>query len=181
MSYDLTFFTPRPGVDVHDIVEQDEDTARGRRDPAIEAKKRKLAGMLVAHDPRLELAKPDFDAIARLHKMRVDEAYERFRNLELTDTSAQSTGIQITLWDDGAGLSIPYWHAGDAARSVLRQAWGLIEIVCRETNYEVFDPQLDRVIDVNAFDDVLATYAGATQRMEALIGRAPKKPWWKFW
>lgn len=181
MSYDLTFFTPRPGVDVHDIVEHDEGVSRGRRNEAVEARKRKLADMLIAHEARLELAKPDFGAIARLHKMRVDEAYERFRHLELTDTSAQSTGIQITLWDDGAGLTIPYWHQGDAARRVLEQAWGLIEIICRETNYEVFDPQLDRVIDVNAFDDVLETYAGATQRMEALIGRAPKKPWWKFW
>jgi hypothetical protein len=179
MSYDLTFFTPRPGVDVHDIVEIDEDrTARGRRDPKTEAKKRKLADALLAHDKRLELSKPDFDAIAKLHKMRVDEAYERFRDLELNHTAS---GIQIQLYDDGAALSIPYWHSGDAARRVLEQAWSAIDIVCRETGYEVFDPQLDRVIDVNAFDAVLETYAGATARMEAMVGRSPKKPWWKFW
>lgn len=178
MSYDLTFFTPRPGVDVHDIVEVDEDRARGKRDPKTEAKKRKVADALLAHDARLELSTPDFAAIARLHKMRVDEAYERFRDLELTDNAS---GMQILLFDDGAGLTIPYWHSGDAARRVIEQAWGAIEIVCRESGYEVFDPQLDRVIDVNAFDDVLRSYAGTTQRMEALIGRAPKKPWWKFW
>jgi hypothetical protein len=179
MSYDLQFFTPRPGVDVHDIVEVDEDRdARGPRDPKTEARKGKLADALLAHDKRLERSKQDFDAIATLHKMRVDEAYERFRDIELTDTAS---GVQILLFDDGAGLSIPYWHSGDAARRVLEQAWSMIEIICRETGYEVFDPQLDRVIDVNAFDDVLATYAGATARMEAMVGRAAKKPWWKFW
>ncbi|NOT40914.1 MAG: hypothetical protein HOP13_10510 [Alphaproteobacteria bacterium] len=180
MSYDLRFFTPRPGVDVHDIVgnEDGEGPAQGKRNPVAEANKRKLADALIAHDARLELFKPDFAAIANLHKMRVDEAHERFRHLEL---NATASGIQITLTDDSASLTIPYWHKGDDARRVLEQAWGLIEIVCRETNYEVFDGQLDRVIDVNAFDDVLRSYAGTTQRMEALIGRAPKKPWWKFW
>lgn len=180
MSYDFHFFTPRPGVDVRDIIgdEDGEVFARGPRNPAIEAKKRKLADALLAHDARLELFKPNFEDIAELHKMRVDEAYERFRHLELNDTSA---GIQITLFDDNASLTIPYWHHGDAARRVLHQAWGMIDIICRECGYEVFDPQLDHVIDVNAFDDVLACYARATGRMEQLIGRAPKKPWWKFW
>jgi hypothetical protein len=178
MSYDLTFFTPRPGVDVHDIVEVDEDRARGRRDPKTESKKKKVADALLAHDKRLELFNVDYDEVAKLYKMRIDEAYERFRNVELTDTQS---GVQIELYDDGAALSIPYWHSGDAARRVLEQVWGAIEIVCRETGYEVFDPQLDRVIDVNAFDDVLETYAGATARMEAMVRREVKKPWWKFW
>lgn len=179
MSYDLTFFTPRPGVDVHDIVEVDEDhMARGPRDPKTEAKKRKLADALLAFDRRLELTQPDFDAIAKLHKMRIDDAYNRFRDLELTDGTS---GVQFHLFDDSAGLSIPYWHSGEPARRVIEQVWALIEIVCRETGYEVFDPQLDRVIDVNAFDEVLETYVGATSRMQTMLGRAAKKPWWKFW
>lgn len=181
MSYDLQFFAPRPGVAVRDIVDDDDGPAQGKRNPTIEAKKRKLVDALVAHDKRLELLEPDFDAIARLHKMPLDEAYERIRHLELADMTKESSGIQIVLFDDRASLTIPYWHNGDAARRVLGQVWGLIEIICRDTGYEVFDPQLDRVIDVNAFDDVLRSYAGTTQRMEALIGRAPKKPWWKFW
>ena len=178
MSYDLTFFTPRPGVDVHDIVEVDEDRVRGKRDPKTEAKKKKVSDALLAHDKRLELFRIDYKEVAKLYKMSIDEAYERFRDLELNDTS---NGIQIQIYDDSAALSIPYWHSGDAARRVLEQAWSAIEIICRETGYEVFDPQLDRVIDVNAFADVLETYAGATARMEAMVGRETKKPWWKFW
>ena len=180
MSYDLHFFTPRPGVDVRDIVETDdgESLSRGKRDPATEEKKRKLAAALIAHDKRLTLFKPSFDEIAKLHKISPAEAYERFRHLELND---EQVGLQITLFDDAGSLTSPYWHQGDAARRVLEQAWGAIGVICRESGYEVFDPQLDRVIDVNVFDDVLSTYAGATGRMEALVGRAPKKPWWKFW
>jgi hypothetical protein len=176
MSYDFRFFTARPGADPRD--DGDDEPALGKRNTAIEAKKRKLADALRAHHAKLDLAQPDFDAIAKLHKMRVDEAYERVRHLELNDTAS---GIQVLLFDDRASLTIPYWHNGDDARRVLEEAWGMIEIVCRDTGYEVFDAQLDRVIDVNAFDDVLRSYAGTTQRMEALIGRGPKKPWWKFW
>lgn len=179
MSYDLHFFTLREGVGVREVLErEDEQIARGPREPKTEAKKRKVADLLLAHDARLVLFKPDFDAIAKLHKMRVDEAYERIRHLELNDTTS---GIQIRLFDDRASLTIPYWHEGDAARRVLEQAWGMIEIICRDTGYEVFDPQLDRVIDVNAFDAVLCTYTRVTARMEAMVGRGAKKPWWKFW
>ena len=66
MSYDLTFFTPRPGVDVHDIVEVGEDRARGKRDPKTEAKKKKVSDALLAHDQRLELFKVDYKEVAKL-------------------------------------------------------------------------------------------------------------------
>lgn len=182
MSYDFHFFTPREGVDVRDTIEsEDGQVARGPRDPKIEAKKRKVADALIARDPQLELFKPDFDEIAKLHKIRVDEAFDRHRHLELNDAAVKTSGIQITFFDESASLTIPYWHKDADARRILEQSWRYIDIICRETGYEVFDPQLDRVIDVNAFDEVLRCYAGATARMEDKLGRAPKKPWWKFW
>jgi hypothetical protein len=180
MSYDLRFFTPRPGTDPREIAETDDELEHGPRVPAIEAKKRKTADALIAHDARLDLFKPDYDEIAKLHKFSPADAYNRARHLELN--ADRASGIQVMLYDDRASLTIPYWHKGEDAHRALAQAWGYIGIVCKECGYEVFDPQLDRVIDVNAFDDVLAAYARVTARMDDKIGRAPaKKPWWKFW
>jgi hypothetical protein len=182
MSYDFMLFTPRPGVDPQVLFETDEEEAeRGPRDPAIEAKKKKVIEALVTHDARLDLFKPNFDKIAKLHKISPAEAYDRMRHIEINDAAQKTSGIQITLFDDSAALTIPYWHKRDAAERVLRQAWGYIDIMCRECGYEVYDPQLGRVIDINSFDDVLWTYASMTERMDGMLGRAPKKPWWKFW
>jgi hypothetical protein len=182
MSYDFDLFTPQQGVEPSDIVFTERDEIeRGSRNPAIEAKKKRVADALIAHDARLELFTPDFDEIARLHKMSPAEAHDRMRRLELNDAADATSGIQIMLFDDRASLTIPYWHKGETARRVLTQAWGYFDIVCRECGYEVFDQQLDRMIDVNAFDEVLRTYESVTARMDDMIGRAPKKPWWKFW
>jgi hypothetical protein len=182
MSYGFDLFTPRPGVDPVEMFERDEvETERGPRDPEIEAKKKKVADVLIARDARLQVFQPDFNKIAKLHKISPAEAYDRMRHLEINDAAQKTSGIQIMLFDDGAGLSIPYWHKRDEAERVLRQAWDYLDIICRECGYEVYDPQLGRVIDSNALDDVLWTYASMTERMNDKVGRAPKKPWWKFW
>jgi hypothetical protein len=181
MSYDFRLFTPRPGRDPREIVDNDDEFERGPRNPKIEALKRKVADALVAHDARLTPATPNFEEMARLHGMSPAEAYDRFRRLELNDEKNPASGIQITLFDDGAALSIPYWHKGERARAVLGQAWAYLDIICGACGYEVFDRQLDRVIDVNAFDEVFVCYASATARMDEVVGRVPRKPWWKFW
>lgn len=182
MSYDFTLFTPQPGIDPQTLFETDaDDMVRGPRDPKVEAKKNKIADVLIAHDSRLERFKPDFNKIAKLHKISPAEAYDRMRHLEINDAAPKTSGIQITLFDDTAALTIPYWHKRDEAERVLRQAWGYLDIICRECAYEVYDPQLGRVIDNGAFDDVLWTYASMTERMDGMLARAPKKPWWKFW
>lgn len=182
MSYDLCLFTPGKGVDPREIIDGAAEANPGPRNPKAEALKQSVAAALVAHDGRLALASQDFAKIAELHKVTPAEAYVRFRELQLDDQSNPASGISITLFDDSAILSIPYWHKGEAARRVLAQAWDYIGIVCKACGYEVYDPHLDAVIDVNAFDKVLSSYAGATARMEERIGRTPqKKPWWKFW
>lgn len=180
MSYGLSLFTPSTGLDPREIADREEMLERGPRDPAVEAKKRKVVSALIAHDPRLEIFAPDFDKIAALHQVPVTEAHARMRRIKLN--ADRESGIQIGLFDDCASLTIPYWHASDRARSVLEQVWGYIGIIAEEFGYEVFDRQLDRVIDVHAFEEVFASYLSATARMQQLIGRPPqKRPWWKIW
>ena len=180
MSYDFILFRPRDGIDPHDLVAAENDSVeRGVRDPRVEALKRKIADALLARDPQLDVFAPDFDEISKLHKLSVEEAYERFRQIEINDTA--SSGIQITLFDESASITVPYWHKGAAARETFGRLWPLIEIVCSEGKFEVFDPQLDRVIEAQSFDDVVECYAKVTARMDDMLGRAPRRPWWKFW
>jgi hypothetical protein len=182
MSYDFVLFRAQAGVDPREVARADDAPETGLRDPTKEALKRKVGDALRAHDPALDEHVFDYEAISALYKMRVDEAYERFRYLELSDVAEGGSGAQITLFDDCASMTIPYWHEGGSARRHLQRAWDYLDIVCRETGYEVFDPQLDRVIDSGAFEDVLSSYARATARVRG-IG-APvvrRRAWWKFW
>jgi hypothetical protein len=88
------------------------------------------------------------------------------------------------LSDDDAGLSVPYWHAGEKADPVFRQIFGCLQIICREAGYVAFDPQIERVVDLTADPEtIVALYAGQVSNLADLAPAAPKKPrpWWKFW
>jgi hypothetical protein len=184
VSYDFYLFAAGEGVDPRAVAAADEEGFEsGPRDPAKEAAKRKVADALIAHDPGLELSAFDYDDIARLHRMRLDVAYERVRHLELTDVSAGGSGAQIMLFDDSASVTVPFWHEGAGARADLERVWTYIDVICRATGYEVFDPQLDRVIDRGAFGDVFAHYDRAMRLVKDIAGPPVKRrrPWWKFW
>lgn len=181
MSYDFALFRPRVDVDPRAIVAAEDGLEGGPRDPAKEAAKRKVADALKAFDPALDEHVFDHDEIAKLHKMPVEEAYRRFRYIELSDVAPGGSGAQVTLFDDTASVTIPYWHEGEAARAHLQRVWSYLDVVCRETNYEVFDPQLDRVIAAASFEDVLACYGQAMARVRAIAQPVRKRAWWKFW
>lgn len=174
LSYDFELFRADRGRPA-----REDDFEAGERDPAKEAAKRKVADLLRAHDARLEETEFAYDEVARLHRIKVDEAYRRLRHIELSDVSAGGSGAQISLFDESAALSLPFWHEGDAARRNLERVWGYFDVICNACGYEVFDVQLDCVIARSRFADVLLSYENAMRRMS---GRpALRRPWWKFW
>jgi hypothetical protein len=59
-------------------------------------------------------------------------------------------GIQITLFDDGASLTVPYWHKDKNARAVLAQIWEYLEVIQRVAGYEIYDPQLECIINLGS-------------------------------
>jgi len=184
MSYDFYLFVADGGIDPRAAMAANEEGFEsGARDPAKEAMKRRIADALIAHDPGLEVSAFDYDAIARLHRMRIDVAYERVRHLELTDVSAGGSGVQIMLFDDSASVTVPFWHEGAGARADIERVWSYIDVVCRTAGYDVFDPQLDRVIERGAFDEVFASYERAMRHVKDVAGPTakPRRPWWKFW
>lgn len=185
MSYDLRLFRPRPGVDPLETAHEDEpEPPDTPPDPAKEAVKRSVAEALMALDPTLQVFHMAFDDIARVQGISVEEARERYRHIELNGPEDDEAGIQVTLYDDEATVTVPYWHRGEAAQKVFRKIWQYLEVIWRLCGYVVYDPQLDRVFDPPAeLDAAIAAYTGVSENLETIVtGKAtPPKPWWKFW
>lgn len=182
VSYDFHLFQPSKGEALREIALSDATFEAGPRDAAKEAMKRRLADALIALNPRLRETQFDYEEISRLHRIRVDEVYERHRHVELGDTSPETNGIQITLYDDRASVTIPFWHRDEAAVEGFREMWAYFDIITREAGYRVYDAQLDRVLGPADFDAALACYATEVRRIGGNLkpGRA-RRPWWKLW
>ena len=182
MSYDFRLFKRRAGEDPDVTAQRDsEEFGSTPPDPQKEALKRKIADALIAHNPKLEISRFDYDALAKHEKISVEEARSKYRHVELNELEEDCNGIQITLFDDEASVTVPFWHEGDEARETFRKIWDYLEIISRESGYLIYDPQIDRVIEPSAgFDAALACYTGAMQQLSQTVG-TQQKPWWKFW
>src|SRR5678815_3828351 len=78
--------------------------------PRCEITKRKLAHSLRTKQPLFDEFVFDHDALARSHRIDRTEAQRKFRHIEL---NLESSGLQITLFDDSATVTLPYGHSGD--------------------------------------------------------------------
>ncbi len=94
------------------------------------------------------------------------------------------TGIQITLYDDTALLTIPYWHKGDKARTVWQEAWQYLQCLESQGGFSIYDPQLERMLNlISDLEEVLKGYSWGVGASEQAVMEMtkPKKPWWHFW
>ena len=184
MSYDFKLFKRRAGEDPHVTAQRDsEEFAASPPDPQKEALKRRVADALIAYNPKLEVFQLGYEEIAKHEKITVEQARLKYRYLELNGPDDDSNGIQITLFDDEASVTVPFWHEGEKAADTFREIWSYLEIISREAGYLIYDSQLDRILDPSqGFDDSLACYSGAMGQIhETFAASDEKKPWWKFW
>jgi len=61
--------------------------------------------------------------------------------LEIHDAA---TGISVSADKHSAGLRVPYWYRGAEADQVLALVADVVRIVCEETGFEAWDPQMGR-------------------------------------
>jgi hypothetical protein len=188
VSYDLYLLRVPPGEDPLEAAEAifNEDVEEinpGMPDAQKEATKRELANALQLINPSMEVFQFDYAKIAKSLKISEQEAQTEYRHLEL-NSPEDGNGIQITLYDDTASLTIPYWHQGEKANEVWREAWQYLECLERHGEFSTYDPQLDRILNLASdFDEVRREYAvgvGATDEAMQELG-SEKKPWWKLW
>ena len=128
--------------------------------PVKEARKQSIAAALINRNPALTVFQFRFAELAASYGISIDEAKIRFRHLELNGPDV-GNGIQITLLDDGARLTVPYWHKDDKARVVFSEIWVYLTVIRTTAGYEIHDPQLDRIIDLDSdLKDVVNCYSG---------------------
>ena len=172
MSYDLTLFRVPKGVDPDeawdDWIRETESRILARSEgvddlgPINSAKeqfKKQLATALVTRHPSLELFTPDYAKIAKVRAIDEAEARRRFRSLELNE---ERLGIQITLFDNSAGISLSSNGRGDQAQEALRLVWDCLQILQPQGVYAIHDSQVGKVLNLDSdFAMVLRRYAGA--------------------
>ena len=175
MSYDFHLLPPRADGRLREDAEREmDDGAFAALDPKKEALKQRVADALIARDGRLEVLRVGYEA----------NAPSRLRCLELNDASPGSLGIQISLYDDSAFVTAPFWHEGEAARRCFADIWEVLGVICGEAAYAVYDRQLGRALNPGEpIDAALACYAGTMRKINqrAAPGARGAKPWWKFW
>jgi hypothetical protein len=177
MSYDFTLFKPRSG---------ENPLITARRVGTVESPvpgaglgRRRIAEALLSHNPRLNEFRPDFDEIAKLEDVSVEQVRREWRHIELND---ESFGIQFTIYDNWVSITVPYWHEGAKAVEVFRTMWGYFEVIHREAGYVVYDPQLEQVFDPKAdYSAASACYGTVMQKIEDARHSPARKPWWRIW
>lgn len=176
MTYDLHLVLTPAGADALAFARADFDPQEGRVVPPPggdwRARMEAVAAAVRAADPSLTIDREGTDAL---------DSY-----VELYDDRDESSGLQIVVLADAADFHLPYWHSGDEARPAWEQAWTALRVLARECGFAVYDPQLDRILDLDADrDDVLAAYARGMAEAEAISAapllEAQQRPWWKFW
>lgn len=142
--------------------------------PRCEVAKRKLADSLRIRQPLLEEFVFEHDGLAKSHRIDQAEAQRRWRHIEL---NLESIGLQITLFDDRATVTLPYGYSGDEARDALSLAWDCLKTISSEAGYQVYDPQLGRILDMKGdFDPVVELYNGTI----SAVNKTLRRPWWKL-
>ena len=174
MSYTFDLELPRPDGTIRGAALREVNAAVFAPVDAVkEATKLRVGTALAARFPDFEVERFGYEHITRSPS----------RYFEINDLGDDSFGVQIQLFDDEAALTIPYWHEGAKAEACFAQVWEIIGVICHETGYAIFDPQMDRTLNEGEnFDAALQTYAKLMRKVSRdpdLGGRKPPKPWWK--
>ena len=134
-------------------------------DSKKETLKRKLAEKLIQQNSGLQMRPLPHERIAQFEKISTEEARRKYRQVEL-EMPESGNGIQITLNDDEASVMLPFWHDGEKAGNAIRELWSYVEIICRETGYYIYDPQVGRSFETaTGHNAVLANYTETSQRL----------------
>ncbi|HKF48724.1 MAG TPA: hypothetical protein VKB38_15305 [Terracidiphilus sp.] len=136
----------RAGTSVLD----DEDP--GPLDPSKEDRKQRLASALIARDPDLKKFERNYAKIAAGRSISEAEARRIIRNIELND---HRNHIQIDLRDDEGSIGFSPEGRGDACARSVRILWDCLRVLESEGGYSAWDPQINRLLNLDSDYDTL--------------------------
>lgn len=186
MSYDIYCYKSQLGrpdlEEAQAAIEAGEDEENVVSDPET---KLKIANALIDFNPRLESFDFDYEEIAKLQEISIEEAKKTFDHIEL-NTPNGDLATQITIFDNNVSITVPYWYSGDNANEVFNKIYEYTKAIRETAGYFVYDPQTDKVCDpLNENIFGLDVYQNMTEQVDkirtAQTRKLDKKPWWKFW
>ena len=188
MSYDFWLFEPIPDEDqlttaIRLMEESEQELDARDPDPKAEVRKKALATAIIRQNPEIRPFSLQYDQIAEIQKITVEEARKKFRYIELNGPE-DGNGIQVVLHDDSATIAVPYWHLGAQANAVFEEIWEYLRVIKDVAGYVAYDPQLDRILDLERdLKETLNAYLRIVREIKESpsVGFKSRKPWWKFW
>ena len=141
------------------------DEAKTRSRPLESNQHDEMTDFLRRAFPDAEVVKVEFPEIATFKNISVDQAKTRFRHLELNHRD-EGLGIQVTLCDDYATLTLPYGgRSGKRTASVFARIWKYLKVIESITGYQVYDPQMDRIVDLESdLEKVTTNYTTSAEK-----------------
>lgn len=182
MSYDLTLFRPKPGMDLNEAGAEFASAEHVRTPPDVarQKDKQRIARSLCEMHPEFKPWKPIESADLEAAVIRHESVW---RDIELNE---MSLGIQVMLFDDQVSISMPGTHTGEAAKRAWRVIWECMEYLQNHAGYRAWDPQMGRVLDVSKdYEAALKSYAVLVGFTDEVVERERRqdggRPWWRFW
>lgn len=150
----------------------------GSQDLAKDVQKQLLAAALVEASPHLAPIRFAYTAMIGKYEMTAEQARLCYRQWLLG--AQDGGGVEITLYDDLALITVPYSIAPNAGESVV-EAWLYLGILQEKGKYVAYDAQLDRFLDLNKDQPTVVQEYAAVSARKVMPEDEFKKPWWKFW
>jgi hypothetical protein len=157
VSYDIRLVLVNPGESVREVAYRDQ-VAEAQYTTEAKARNEMIIGAVIAQFPELK-------------------RFDSDRCVELTEIT-RGTGLQLSLYADTGGISVPYWHS-DHAAEVLEMVDGVLRLVLKNGPFKAFDPQTDQELKPGTLGQSpsSAVYAVGVEAVRQIA----KKPWWRFW
>ncbi len=174
MSYDLYCYRSQIGRPDADEAERVINAETESESPTLEEWDRmnSVANALVLHDPHLEIFQFDFQKIAELQSISIEEAKSSIDYIELNTPEDDEHYVQFNVLKDHVSMSFGF----RMSEGFLERIMAYVEVISKETGYFLYDPQDGSV------SDPLGSKPGSS---DEILGRESKdsqsNPWWKFW
>jgi hypothetical protein len=133
---------------------------------ASEARRRRLMAALLDANPGFEVNGADIKAVARSLGISVREG--RKRDLEVQLCAPGDSGIQISLHNYSAYLTVPFGHKGKKAKAVFKEIWNYLNVMQEIVpEWRIYDPQTEQVIGCfDFFEGAFWTYSGGKGNLD---------------
>jgi hypothetical protein len=165
------------------VIDSEEGEIR-RDDEEAREMKLKVVAALVEYNPRLQPFKRDYGEIAKFMKISEEQARTQWSHVELNAPEGD-LAIQVEVYGDHVGFTIPYWYTGAKADQVFEQLDAYLQVIHKACGYFAYDPQTAKAFDPEKerIEDH-EEYNRIARNLPSIIAQGGikiRKPWWKFW